>query len=104
MMKKTESAERKLDRLLAAARTTEFYDDKLEFGFESRVMAKIISLRERERPFLFWAWRLITVFSLFVISLSIWVYLSDPAQLIDMRTFANLGREELMLTDYWSGD
>lgn|SRR3989304_6304759 len=93
-----------LDRLFAAARKAEFYNPNLEFGFEMRVMAKIISERESEHPFLFWAWRLITVFSLLVVSLGIWIYLSGPGQLADLRTIADLGSEEPMLTAFWSGE
>ena len=93
-----------LDRLFTAARQAEVYDPKREFGFEARVMAKIIAEREGEHPFLFWAWRLITVFSLLVVSLGIWVYLSEPGQLGDIRTIAHLGNEEPIVIAFWSGE
>ncbi len=94
----------KLDRLFAEARKAELYDPKIEYGFETRVMARVRMEREGRMPLLLWAWRLVPVFLSVVILLGIWTYVSTPDQRIDLSAVAGIGNEETMLTAYLTGE
>lgn len=66
------TADRSLDALLAEARSTADDAGALEWGFETRVLAR---LREEERgaPGLFnWAWRLCPFFAVLAIVAGLW--------------------------------
>ena len=80
----TDSNDEKIDRLFAAARKAEPYKTEIEYGFETRLMAKIRANRERQMPFLLWAWRLIPVFVSIVIFLGIWTYSSRYSSMTDL--------------------
>ncbi len=96
--------EDRLEKLFAEVRKAELYDPKIEFGFETRLMAKVRAEHEGRMPFLLWAWRLVPVFISIVILLGIWTYVSDPDQRIDLSAVARIGNEETMLTAYLTGE
>jgi hypothetical protein len=100
----TDQNDNKLDRLFAAARKAELYEPNREYGFETRVMAKIRAQRERQAPFPLLAWRLIPFFVSLVIFLGIWIYSSEPHQITDLSAIANIGNEESMLVAYLTGE
>ncbi len=101
---KNDSTDNGLDRLFADARKAELYDPDMEYGFETRLMARIRAGREGRTPLLLWAWRLIPVFVSIVIFLGIWTYLSDSNQRIDLSAVAGIGSEETMLTAFLTGE
>ncbi len=101
---KNDSTDNGLDRLFADARKAELYDPDMEYGFETRLMARIRAEREGRMPLLLWAWRLIPVFISIVIVLGIWTYLSDSNQRIDLSAVAGIGSEETMLTAFLTGE
>lgn len=94
-----------LDRLFAEARRAGLYDPGVENGFETRLMARLRTRREGRTPFLFWAWRLIPVFTSIVILLGIWTYISESKsnQRVDLSAVASIGNEETMLAAYLAG-
>ncbi|HAM50213.1 MAG TPA: hypothetical protein DCP92_05790 [Nitrospiraceae bacterium] len=94
----------KLDSLMAAARSAELYDSQREYGFETRVMAKIRAKREAQMPFPLWAWRLIPVFVSIVIFLGIWTYASESTYTADLSAVTNIGNEEVILTAFLTGE
>jgi hypothetical protein len=96
--------DKELDRLFAAARKAELYDENREHGFETRVMAKIRARREGKMPFLIWAWRLIPVFVSLVILLGIWISVYEPAHLTDLSEVTRIGNEDTMLVAYLAGE
>lgn len=96
--------DRKLDELFAAARRAELYDANREYGFETRVMAKIRARRELKTPVLVWAWRLIPVFLSVVVLLGIWTSVSEPKHLTDLSEVARIGNEEAMLVASLTGE
>ena len=100
----TDSNDDKLDRLFATVRKAKLYKTDMEYGFETRVMAKILAKRECQMPFLLWAWRLIPVFVSIVILLGIWIYESRYSSMIDLSTITGLGSEETTLVTFLTGE
>jgi len=94
----------KLDMLFSAARKAEFYPPEREFGFETRVMARIRAEREGQKAFLLWEWRLIPLFVSLVILLGIWTYTSESRPAIDLSALTHIGNEEAVLTAYLTGE
>ncbi len=99
----TDPNEEKIDRLFAAARRAEPYKKELEYGFESRLMAKIRAERERQTPFLLWAWRLIPVFASIVIFLGIWIYEARYSHMTDLSAITGIGNEEATMVAFLTG-
>jgi len=94
----------RLDELFAAARKAELYSPDKEYGFETRVMAKIRAKRGSEIPFLSWAWRLIPVFVSLLILMGIWTYVSETRSMIDLSAITSIGNEEAVLTAFLTGE
>ena len=94
----------KLDRLFAAAHKAEPYKKEIEYGFETRLMAKIRAQGERQTPFLLWAWRLIPVFASIVIFLGIWTYSSRYNSMTDLGAISMVGNEETTLLAFLTGE
>jgi hypothetical protein len=100
----TDPNEDKLDGLFAAARKAEPYKKEIEYGFETRLMAKIQAKRERQMPFFFWAWRLIPVFASIVIFLGIWIYSSRYSHMIDLSEITSISNEETTVVAFLTGE
>jgi len=94
----------KLDRLFAAARKAELYTPEKEYGFETRLMARVRAERESEQSFFMWEWRLIPFFVSLIIFLGIWIYASEPHPAIDLSALTHIGNEEAVLTAYLTGE
>ena len=100
----TDPNDEKLDRLFAAARKAEPYKTDMEYGFETRLMAKIRANRERQTPFLLWAWRLIPVFVSLVIFMGIWIYASRYSHMTDLSAITGIGNEETTMVAFLTGE
>lgn len=100
----TDPEDNKLERLFAAARESESYPSDREVGFETRVMAKIRTEREQERPFFVWAWRFIPVFVSLVILLRIGSYAFETHDVTDLSAVTKIGNEETMITAFLTGE
>lgn len=94
----------RLDRLFEAARKAGTYGPNIEFGFETRVLARIRAERESTLPFHLWAWRLIPVFISIIIVLGIWTYAYEPNGTIDLSAMTRIGNEETTLTAFLTGE
>lgn len=94
----------KLDKLFAAARKAGLYAPEREYGFETRVMAKIRAERESQKAFFIWEWRLIPLFVSFIIFLGIWIYASESRSMIDLSALTQIGNEEAVLAAYLTGE
>jgi len=100
------NADHHLDALLAAVRNKTIDTSRAEFGFETRLMAR---LREDRSP---WtavaavAWRLCPFFAALAIAATIWCRI--PAVRADADTLllaeASRGGEERVLLSYLTGD
>ncbi len=94
----------KLDGLFAAARGARFYEPRTEYGFETRVMAKIRATREGQRSYFVWTWRLIPVFVSIIILLGIWISASERRPATDPSVLMGMGNEEATLTAFLAGE
>jgi hypothetical protein len=94
----------KLDRLFAAARKAVHYNTNAEYGFETRVMARIRAEEKRQIPFFQWAWRFIPVFASIVIVLGIWVYSTMYTPMADLNTLTSVSNEDTTVVAYLAGE
>ena len=94
----------RIERLFAAARKSQPYNANLEYGFETRVMAKIREGRNGQKPFFSWAWRLIPALVVVVMMLGAWTYISEQSQLIGLSSIAGINNEETMLVASLTGE
>jgi hypothetical protein len=99
-----EMNDEELERLFAAARKAAHYRTDLEFGFETRVMARIREEGRRQSPFLHWAWRLIPVFASIVVVLGIWIYSTRYSSAADLNTLASVGNEDTTMVAFLTGE
>ena len=93
-----------IERLFAAARKSQPYNANLEYGFETRVMAKISEQRDGQKPFFSWAWRFIPALVVVVMMLGAWTYISEQRQLIGLSSIEGINNEETMLVASLTGE
>jgi len=93
-----------LDRLFAAARKAELYKTEREYGFETRVLARIRAKRTENRLFLFWSWRLMPFFALVVICLAIWLSFFEASHASDLLAGSESGYEDAVAVAYLAGE
>jgi hypothetical protein len=94
----------RIDRLFEAARKVQPYNKKIEYGFETRLMAKIKAQHEKRKAFFSWAWRLMPAFVSAVLLLGIWTYMVEHKQLVDLSSIAGMNNEETMLVASLTGE
>jgi hypothetical protein len=93
-----------LDGLFAAARKAGHYNTNAEYGFETRLMARIRAEEEHQMPFLQWAWRLIPVFASIVILLVILVYSTRYSPMADLTTLTSISNENTTVVAFLAGE
>ena len=96
-----DESDKRLDELFAAARAQKPDTSRLEFGFETRLMARIREERNQPAPWYALAWRLSPIFAGIVVALGIWTYYSphDP----ELQTAANAAGDEAQMVEYLTG-
>ena len=69
-----------LNEMLRAARDARPEVERVEFGFESRLMAKLREERaaNAEGAWFSWAWRLCPAFAAVTLALGVWTWFSPP--------------------------
>lgn len=102
-MEKDKDGDR-LERLFTAARKSQPYDARLEYGFETRVMAAIRERRGAQRTFSSWAWRLIPALTAVVIMLGVWTYISDHRPAFGFSLISGVSSEETQLVASLTGE
>ena len=68
----------KLDQLFQAARATRPDTARVEFGFETRLRARLLT---EPPPWFMFAWKLLPIFAAVVLVLGAWNYASAPLDL-----------------------
>lgn len=101
---KADPKDNNLDRLFAAARRAELYKTEGEYGFETRVLARIRADRTENRSFLLWAWRLMPFFASVVICLAIWLSFFEPSHASDLIAGAGSGYEDAVVVSSLAGE
>jgi len=90
-----------LNDLFKTARDAKADTSRAEYGFETRLLARIRAGRESASIF-GWAWRLSPYFAGIVAALGTWAYCS-PAQ-IDLQAIATNGADDLQVVEFFTGD
>ena len=94
----------KLDELFAAARATKPDTSRAEFGFETRLLARLRSEGTAAAPGLAWVWRLVPVFAAIVVALGVWT-LVEPAMVpADLHAALVGNGEQQQLVNLLTGD
>ena len=88
----------RLDKLFAAARGTKSDTSRAEYGFETRLIAR---LREQPMPWYAFAWKLIPAFAAIVVALGVWTY--TGSNMTDLQSAIAGDHEENALATYVTG-
>jgi len=98
-----DDADKKLDELFATFRSESPDTSRLEYGFETRLLARLRGERQPEmEPWFALAWRFCPIFAGIVVALCIWTYFSPPD--IDLQTLVKSGGDETQLTEFFTGN
>jgi hypothetical protein len=89
-----------LDRLFAAARQSKPDTARVEYGFETRLLARLRAQREQPALWAAWTWRLVPAFAAVVLALGVWNY-AAPVE-TDLTALAGDPDQELVA--YYAGE
>jgi hypothetical protein len=71
----------KLDNLFAAARGVKPDTSRTEYGFETRLTARLRVERKQTVPWYAFAWKLIPAFAAVVVALGVWTFIDSTSGL-----------------------
>jgi hypothetical protein len=91
-----------LDKLFRAARSVKRDTSRGEFGFETRLLARLRAERAQAAPWFAFAWKLLPAFAAIVIALGVWNYAAASA--VDLPTAIVGNTEESPLASYLTGE
>lgn len=94
----------KLDALFAAVRKAGPRGLDMEYGFETRLMARIHAENKGRAPFFVWTWRLIPVFLSLIVLVGVWVFISESHSSVDLSAVTRIGNEESTLVAFLAGE
>jgi hypothetical protein len=92
------------DKLFAAARVARIDASRIEFGFETRLLARIRAEKQASAPWFVWAWRLAPVFAAIVVALGLWNFASSASDLDDLHATIAGGAEKPVLVTVLTGE
>lgn len=93
-----------IDKLFVSARAAKTDASRAEFGFETRLLARIRAEKQAPAPWFAWAWRLAPVFAVIVVALSVWNFASPTHDLTDLQTMIAGGADEPVLVTVLTGE
>jgi hypothetical protein len=67
----------KLDKLFATARGIKPDTERAEYGFETRLTARLRADRKQTVPWYAFAWKLIPAFTAVVVALGVWTFIES---------------------------
>jgi hypothetical protein len=91
-----------LDKLFKAARAARRDTSSAEFGFETRLLARLRAERTQSAPWVAFAWKLVPAFAAIVIALSVWNYAGAAS--VDLPTAIVGNTDESALASYLTGE
>ena len=91
----------RLDKLFATARGAKPDTSRAEYGFETRLMARMRAQREQSMPWYAFAWKLVPAFAAIVVALGVWTY-TGP-NITDLQSAIAGDHEENALATYVTG-
>ena len=93
-----------LHKLFSRARSTKTDTSRVEYGFETRLLARIRAGRQADVPWFAFAWRLMPVFAAIVVVLGVWNYADIASDAADLRTVITDESDEALLASYLAGE
>jgi hypothetical protein len=75
-----------LDNLFKAARAARPDTARVEYGFETRLLARLRAERTQAVPWLAFTWKLMPVFAAIVVALGVWNFTGDGTGATDLRS------------------
>ena len=91
----------KLDKLFAAARGAKPDTARAEYGFETRLTARLRAEREQAAPWYAFAWKLIPAFAAVVLALGVWTFIDSSTG--DLQSAIVGDHDETALAAIFSG-
>jgi hypothetical protein len=91
----------RLDKLFAATRGVKPDTSRAEYGFETRLLAKLRAERDQALPWYAFAWKLIPAFATVVVALGVWTFTVSNA--VDLQSAITGDRDENALANVFTG-
>jgi hypothetical protein len=91
----------KLDNLFAAARGVKPDTSRTEYGFETRLAARLRADRKQTVPWYAFAWKLIPAFAAVVVALGVWTFVDSGTG--DLQSAIAGDRDETTLAAFFTG-
>jgi hypothetical protein len=91
----------KLDKLFAAARGVKPDTARAEYGFETRLTARLRAEREQDMPWYAFAWKLVPTFAAVVVALGVWTFIDSNAG--DLQSAITGDHDETTLAAFFTG-
>lgn len=98
------NSEEKLDRMFEAVRNLKPETAALEWGFESRLLAKIHERRESRLVWFHWVWRFVPVFMVLTLLIGFTSLAIRPERSQDLFASITSGQEESLVMTYLTGE
>jgi hypothetical protein len=91
----------KLDKLFAAARGVKPETTRAEYGFETRLTARLRAEHQTAAPWYAFAWKLVPTFAAVVVALGVWTFINSNAG--DLQNVITGDRDETTLAAFFTG-
>jgi len=93
-----------LDKVFKAGRSAKPDTSHAEFGFETRLMARIRAEAQPQVPWFAFAWKLVPVFAAIVLALGVWNLTNGGLGAADFHAAVTGDAEESSVAGYLTGD
>ncbi len=93
-----------LDKLFVTARAVPTDTSRIEFGFETRLLARIRAIKEDEFPWLAVTRRLLPIFAAIVVALGTWHFAESGADDTDLYAAVTAHSDEALLYAALTGE
>jgi hypothetical protein len=93
-----------LDKLFEAARAAKPNTSPTEFGFETRLLARIRAEAQQQLPWFAFAWKLMPAFAVVVLALGVWNLTNVEFGPADLHAAVAGDTEESFVAGYMTGD
>lgn len=94
----------RLDKLFKTARGVTRETGRVEFGFETRLMARIRAERAQKATWFSFAWKLMPVFAAIVVALGVWNVASVNSEQTDLATVITADTDESPVVSHLAGE
>jgi hypothetical protein len=94
----------RLDNLFKTARQATRDTARAEFGFETRLMARLRAERAQKTSWLAFAWKLMPVFAAIVMALGIWNLASASSERTDLASVITADTDESPVVSHLAGE